>query len=172
MLAACLPGRLVVATHEALFGLPRWQFLVGGFAGDMAIMMPIVACAFLVHTLAMGLLFRANTESVVNHLAGRLITSTLVFLLWLATLVFSNGAAEFKSRVGRRSCLRRPPTDPDVQNSRIRLFGSRVCYVAYRCTMRGCGSGRRFSRFTICVQLMRLRCERRDSHLRQIRLTS
>jgi len=40
-----------------------------------------------------------------------------------------------------------------VQISRIRLFGRRIRYVAYRCTMRGGGSEKRFSSESIVVQL-------------------
>jgi hypothetical protein len=43
-----------------------------------------------------------------------------------------------------RGSLPGPPTDPDVPDLGIRLFGVRVRYVN-RCTMAGRGSGYRFS---------------------------
>jgi len=75
-------------------------------------------------------------------------------------------------RVAPARCLARAPTDPDVQISRIRLFGRRIRYVAYRCTMRGGGSEKRFSSESIAVQLWAALWLRRDSHLRQMFRTS
>jgi hypothetical protein len=43
-------------------------------------------------------------------------------------------------RVVPGDCAPETPTDPDVQNYRIRLFGSRLCYVTGE-EMCGSGSG-------------------------------
>jgi hypothetical protein len=37
--------------------------------------------------------------------------------------------------------LAEAPTDPDVRISRVRLFGSRLCYVTEEVRRRGVGSG-------------------------------
>ena len=44
-------------------------------------------------------------------------------------------------RVAPGNCSPEAPTDPDVQISRIRLFGPRLRYVMVEKRMRGCGSG-------------------------------
>ena len=40
-----------------------------------------------------------------------------------------------------RGLLPETPTDPDVRNYRIRLFGARIRYVTEAERRRGCGSG-------------------------------
>ena len=75
-------------------------------------------------------------------------------------------------RVAPGGCPPGAPTDPDVRNSRIRLLGARVRYVARRRTMRGAGSGNRFSSACMRVQVRRPSRERVLSHLRHDRSTS
>jgi len=47
------------------------------------------------------------------------------------------------TRVDPGRCLPGPPTDPDVHDSRIRLFETWVRYASAECTMRGGGSANR-----------------------------
>jgi hypothetical protein len=44
-------------------------------------------------------------------------------------------------RVASGNCSPEAPTDPDVRDYRIRLFGARFRYVTVEERMRGCGSG-------------------------------
>ena len=81
----------------------------------------------------------------------------------LRTSLLTRGPGRFPDRA---------PTDPDVRNSRIRLFGSRICYVMYRCTMRGAGSGNRSSSRSILSQLTKAFCDRRLSHFLQMAVVS
>ncbi len=64
------------------------------------------------------------------------------------------------------------PTDPDVRNCRIRLVGAWLRYVAYRCAMRGRGSGKRSSNASMRSQSTYPALERRESHFCQARRTS
>ena len=76
------------------------------------------------------------------------------------------------ARVAAGGCPPAAPTDPDVQNSRIRLFGTRIRYAGKEGRrMRARGSGLRSSSCLMRSHVMRARCERRPSHLRQTRTT-
>lgn len=99
-LAACLPGRLVVAGHEAQFGLAKWQFLLGGFAGDLAVVMPIIALLMTGYTLGARILVRRQPDWSRDGRSGRIVGSALTFVLWLLVLLFSNSAAEYKVQRG------------------------------------------------------------------------
>jgi hypothetical protein len=70
----------------------------------------------------------------------RVIAGTLEVAVVGALLLF---AVDRNLGVGspRGDCSPEAPTDPDVRNSRIRLFGPRLCYVTVEGRMRGCGSG-------------------------------
>jgi hypothetical protein len=70
-----------------------------------------------------------------------------------------------------RGLLPEAPTDPDVRNSRIRLFGPRLRYVTGEERMRGCGSGYRSSSRFIPAQDVDARCERRLNHIRHTPMT-
>jgi hypothetical protein len=70
-----------------------------------------------------------------------------------------------------RGLLPEAPTDPDVRNSRIRLFGSRLRYVTGEERMRGCGSGYRSSSRFIPSHDVDARCERRLNHIRHTPMT-
>lgn len=81
-------------------------------------------------------------------------------------------SSRINCRVAPGRCFPGAPTDPDVRNSRIRLFGSRLRYVPYRWTIRGGGSGWRSSNRCIACQLTKPFCERQESHLRQMAFAS
>ena len=75
-------------------------------------------------------------------------------------------------RVAPGSCLPRAPTDPDVRSYRIRLFRAWVRYgEAWECLIRGKGSGYRCRSRFMRSHVIRAFCERRSSHLRQVRTT-
>ena len=75
-------------------------------------------------------------------------------------------------RVGRRGFPPRPPTDPDVRNSRIRLLGECLRYVAYRLAIRGRGRTNTLRSAFHRTHEIAPRCDRRDNHLRQATSTA
>jgi hypothetical protein len=58
-----------------------------------------------------------------------------------AAQVIALKAAGCRGRVASGDHSPEAPTDPDMQISRIRLFGPRLCYATVEERMRGCGSG-------------------------------
>ena len=51
------------------------------------------------------------------------------------------GTRQMDGRVAPGNCSPEAPTDPDVRDYRIRLFGPRFRYVTVEERIRGCGSG-------------------------------
>ena len=70
-----------------------------------------------------------------------------------------------------RGLLPESPTDPDMQNSCIRRFETRLCYVTVEMRMRGGGSGYRSSSRIMPSHDIRARCERRLNHFRHASMT-
>ncbi len=100
------PGRHAIALREAGFGRPEWQFLVGGFVGDLAGVMPLLAVVLVAHFALELLVARLRKRPPAPLTAARAWIVAGVFgVASIAAWLTSVGASEFKLERGNYPTL-------------------------------------------------------------------
>lgn len=98
-LLATFPGRRALAAREAAYGRSFWQYLLGGLAGDLAGVLPLVVAAWAGPSWAAKLsrrLFGRPRSRTVDAALSAAVLVVATGALWL----FALGASEFKIQRG------------------------------------------------------------------------